>query len=109
MVPTPGSPPPDHDYGPEPDLAVADDYLQVAPGGMVQTEITLTHTGTRVESFTIDVVGLPPEWCTALPPTLELLPGTSKESVVTFRLPARWRDLLSRWRAPPVPEPAPPK
>lgn len=79
---------PDPGHGPEPLLTVADDNLQAAPGGMVQTRITLTHRGPLVESFALDVVGLPRKWWDALPPTLELLPDTSKESVITFRPPA---------------------
>ena len=75
------------DLGPEPTMTLTRAQLHAEPGTAVQTRITLRHTGTLVESYRLDVVGLELGWWRVDPPEIELRPGMSGEAVVELTPP----------------------
>lgn len=67
------------------------DQITVEPGQMATLSVTLLNQGSLVDHFTASIVGIPAEWITNRPPTVQLMPGG--QQVVTFtisppRLPA---------------------
>jgi hypothetical protein len=63
------------------------DGLSVDPGGDVWTEVTVRNTGSTVEQFTIEVVGLAGEWATVEPPVLSLFPTAEGTASIHFAPP----------------------
>lgn len=62
--------------------------LAVDPGGRATTTIRVRNTGSIVDRFDIDVVGLAAGWATVDPASLSLFPGAEGTATVTFA-PAR--------------------
>lgn len=59
----------------------------VTPGEETQVELTVTNTGSVVDSFTFEVLGDPAPWALADPPGLSLFPGQSETATLRFRPP----------------------
>ncbi|HEX2040891.1 MAG TPA: hypothetical protein VHF47_14295 [Acidimicrobiales bacterium] len=63
------------------------DGLAVDPGGDTWTEVTVRNTGSTVEQFTIEVVGVAAEWATVEPPLLSLFPAAEGTATIHFAPP----------------------
>ncbi|MGH9283021.1 MAG: hypothetical protein ACRD0S_08790, partial [Acidimicrobiales bacterium] len=61
--------------------------LQVEPGGTVVVEVRLRNTGTVVDQFSFEVLGVAAGWAAAVPPTLSLFPGAEGVTQVRFTVP----------------------
>jgi len=62
--------------------------LPVRPGTEAVAELSVTNTGTVVDSFTLEVLGDAAAWARCEPPVLSLFPGQSETVRVTFAPPA---------------------
>jgi len=62
--------------------------LPVRPGAEAVAELSVTNTGTVVDSFTLEVLGDAAAWARCEPPVLSLFPGQSETVRVTFQPPA---------------------
>jgi type II secretory pathway pseudopilin PulG len=63
------------------------DRLAVVPGGEVSAQITVTNTGTVVDSFSLDVLGPAAQWSSCEPAVVSTFPGQAATAAVTFRPP----------------------
>jgi hypothetical protein len=61
--------------------------LPVAPGGEVQTEISVKNSGTVVDSFTFSVLGDAAHWAVCEPEALSLFPGQNGTAQIFVRPP----------------------
>ncbi|MBS2964020.1 hypothetical protein KGA66_13265 [Actinocrinis puniceicyclus] len=61
--------------------------LPVIPGEEAEVELTVTNTGTVVDSFTLQVLGEPAAWAAVEPATLSLFPGQSESAKLRLRPP----------------------
>jgi hypothetical protein len=62
--------------------------LPVRPGDEAVAELSVTNTGTVVDSFTLEVLGDSAAWARCEPPVLSLFPGQSETVRVVFQPPA---------------------
>lgn len=72
--------------------SLSEDELTVEPGSPVSFVLTVHNTGTVVDSFTLEPIGIPASWVTAEPEGLSLFPDASGEILVTVT-PARTWDV----------------
>lgn len=63
------------------------DGLTVDPGGDVWCEVTVRNTGSTVEQFTIEIVGVAGEWATVEPAVLSLFPTAEGTATIHFAPP----------------------
>jgi hypothetical protein len=63
------------------------DRLPVAPGGEVQTEISVKNNGTVVDSFTLSVLGDAAQWAVCEPEAISLFPGQNGTAQIFVRPP----------------------
>jgi hypothetical protein len=61
--------------------------LPVAPGGEVQTEISVKNSGTVVDSFTFSVLGDAAHWAVCEPEAISLFPGQNGTAQIFVRPP----------------------
>ena len=61
--------------------------LSVQPGAEAKCVITVRNSGSVVDRFTFQPLGLAADWITVEPPELRLLPGDSGTATVHFRPP----------------------
>jgi len=61
--------------------------LPVAPGGEVQTEISVKNSGTVVDSFTLSVLGDAAHWAVCEPEAISLFPGQNGTAQIFVRPP----------------------
>ncbi|MDI5941509.1 hypothetical protein QLR68_25920, partial [Micromonospora sp. DH15] len=66
---------------------LASTSVSVAPGGEVEVPVTVRNAGDTVEAYRFEILGVPGEWVTVQPPTLNLYPAGSDTVTVTFRPP----------------------
>ncbi|HEU5334181.1 MAG TPA: hypothetical protein VFU73_15480 [Actinocrinis sp.] len=62
--------------------------LPVRPGAEAVAELSVTNTGTVVDSFALEVLGVAAAWARCDPPVLSLFPGQSETVRVVFAPPA---------------------
>jgi Tol biopolymer transport system component len=62
-------------------------HLEVDPGRDVSATVTVRNTGTIVDEFRFDLVGVPAAWGTVTPPAISLFPGTGGAVQVRFAPP----------------------
>jgi Tol biopolymer transport system component len=68
-------------------ISMEPSQLVVEPGSSVTSTITLLNQGTVVDHFRLTLGGIPPNWVTHLPPTLQLMPGEQKQIALTIQPP----------------------
>jgi uncharacterized membrane protein len=68
-------------------LSLSVTELETAPGGSVQTILSVHNSSNIVDRFHIKVEGLDPTWWTLSVPNLALFPGDRSESKLTIRVP----------------------
>lgn len=68
-------------------LVLHDRELSAAPGQEALTELSLLNSGTIVEQFAIEIIGLDEGWARAEPPTVSLFPGDQETVVLHFEPP----------------------
>jgi hypothetical protein len=66
---------------------LASTSVSVVPGGEAEVPVTVRNAGDTVEAYRIEVLGVPAEWVTVEPATLNLYPAGSDTVTVTFRPP----------------------
>ncbi|WP_229403198.1 COG1470 family protein [Micromonospora okii] len=66
---------------------LASTSVSVAPGGVAEVPVTVRNAGDTVEAYRVEVLGVPAEWVTVQPDTLNLYPAGSDTVTVTFRPP----------------------
>lgn len=62
--------------------------LSVSPGGEVTAEISVTNTGSVVDSYAVQVLDPVAGWARCEPESLSLFPGKSGQARLVIRLPA---------------------
>ncbi|MEV6524716.1 zinc ribbon domain-containing protein [Longispora sp. NPDC051575] len=68
-------------------LVLADRHAAVEPGETTAVTLSVHNGGTRVEQFTLAVLGPAAAWATVEPPTLSVYPGDRAEATVRFAPP----------------------
>lgn len=76
-------------------IAVMDTaVLNVTPGGVESSTVRITNTGSIVDQFVLDVVGVLDGWVSVEPAVFNLLPGDEGVAIVTFA-PPRTSEVLA--------------
>src|SRR4051812_7384890 len=70
-----------------PDVIVREPRVQVVPGEVVQAVATVHNPGAVVESYELEVVGVPGAWASVVPPLVPLMPDERQDVRVVFSPP----------------------
>ncbi len=71
----------------DPVVILASDTVSAGPGGEARLQARVRNQGRRVESYTIEVVGVPASFAQVEPTSVSVLPGKEAEITITFRPP----------------------
>ena len=69
------------------ELLLDRDQLSVEPGKIITLAVTMLNQGSVVDHFTPRIEGIPAEWITNQPPTVQLMPGSQQVSTFTISPP----------------------
>lgn len=65
--------------------------LDLPPGGVAESLLTIRNNGAIVEAYTFEVLGDAARWTTVEPPAISVFPGTEEQARVVFTPPrASW-------------------
>ncbi|MEV8374609.1 hypothetical protein AB0P21_17850 [Kribbella sp. NPDC056861] len=67
--------------------SLSEDHLAIEPGETGRCELAVTNTGSLVDQFSITLVGVPGDWVTIEPATVNLMPATSATVTLVFAPP----------------------
>lgn len=68
-------------------VSVTPENLSVEPGGSVTATVSLLNQSPNVDHFVLLLTGIPNTWIASLPPSVHLMPGEQKETVITLLVP----------------------
>ena len=71
----------------DPVVILGTDVVSVGPGQEQRIPVRVRNQGRRVESYRVDVVGVPAQFAEVVPPQVSVLPGREAEVDVVFRPP----------------------
>jgi hypothetical protein len=69
-------------------VEAAPSYVEVGPGQPVELVVTVANTGTLIDAYSVQVLGVDAQWVTCEPSRLPLFPDESGTCAVTIDLPA---------------------
>ena len=69
------------------ELLLDRDQLSVEPGKIITLAVTMLNQGSVVDHFSPRIEGIPAEWVTNQPPTVQLMPGSQQVATFTISPP----------------------